>query len=198
MARTSKQIRKTKETEIEVGLNIDGSGLAKIDTGIKFLDHMLELCFFFALFDVDIKARGDIEVDIHHTNEDIGITIGKALKECLKEAKGITRFGSALVPMEECLVRVVVDICGRPRLEYAEKNIPPKSGDYSFKEGEHFLESFVQQCGINLNIGIIRPSNDTHHVLEAIFKGLGLALKEACSIEPRRKDITSTKGVIDL
>lgn len=201
MKRSSTQLRKTRETEIEVKLNIDGKGKSDINTGLGFLNHMLELFAFFAIFDLEIKAKGDLEVDIHHTNEDIGITLGKALKEALGNARGIKRFGEATVSMEECLVRVNIDICGRSRFDYAEKQLLPLSSPdlkYSYEEGEHFLESFIKQCGINLNLGIIKGSQDTHHVLEAIFKGLGLALKMACSIEPRRQGITSTKGIIDL
>ena len=201
MERKSSQSRKTRETEIEVKLNIDGEGKNSISTGIKFLDHMLELFSFFSLFDLEIKAKGDLDIDIHHTNEDVGITLGKALKEALGKAEGIERFGYAFGSMEECLVRVVVDICGRPKFNYAEKEfLPEKSPDlrYSLEEAEHFLESFIKQCGINLNIGIIKGSQDTHHLLEAIFKALGLSLKQATSIDPRRQGIPSTKGIIDL
>lgn len=199
MQRISGKKRKTNETEIEVNLNIDGTGKSSINTGIKFLDHMLELFTFFSLFDLNIKAKGDMEIDIHHTNEDIGITLGKALKESLGNAKGIERFGYAFASMDECLVRVVVDICGRSGFGYAEKEtMPASSSGYSLEEGEHFLESFSKQCGINLNIGIIKGSQDTHHILESIFKAMGLALKMACSLEPRRKGVSSTKGIIDL
>jgi imidazoleglycerol-phosphate dehydratase len=201
MKRRSTQLRKTGETEVTVKLNIDGEGRGKIDTGIKFLDHMLEMFAFFGLFDLEVKARGDLDVDIHHTNEDIGITLGKAFKEALREAKGIRRFGSSYVPMEESLVRTVVDVCGRPRYQRTEEGVdlPGKEEEkYSLTSGDHFLESFVKQCGVNLDIAIIKGSRDVHHLLEAIFKSLGLTLKEAFSVESRRKGISSTKGVIDL
>jgi len=201
MKRSSTQLRKTRETEIEVKLNIDGQGKSDINTGLGFLDHMLELFAFFAIFDLEIKAKGDLSVDIHHTNEDIGITLGKALKEALGEAKGIRRFGYSYVPMEESLVRTSVDICGRPRYERTKEAIllPKKEeGKYSLDDGDHFLESFIKQSGINLDIGIIKGSQDVHHLLEAIFKSLGLSLNVACSIDPRRRAVSSTKGIIDL
>jgi imidazoleglycerol-phosphate dehydratase len=205
MERKSLQKRKTNETEVEVKLNIDGEGKTNIKTGIDFLDHMLQLFGFFAMFDLDIKAAGDVNIDIHHSNEDVGITLGKAIKESLQDAQGINRFGYAYAPMDDVLVRAVVDISGRSRFEYTEQNDLPSAGvktntkdEYTLHEAEHFLESICQQCSINLNIGIIKGSSDAHHVMEAMFKAFGLALKQACSIDPRRKGITSTKGVIDL
>jgi imidazoleglycerol-phosphate dehydratase len=205
MERKSIQKRKTNETEVEVILNLDGEGKTKIDTGIDFLNHMLDLFSFFAMFDLEIKATGDVNIDIHHSNEDIGITLGKAIKDCLKDGEGINRFGYAYAPMDDVLVRAVVDISGRARFEYTEKNDVPQTGvktntkdEYTLTEAEHFLESISQQCGLNINIGIVKGSGDAHHVMEAIFKAFGLALKQACSIDPRRKGITSTKGVIDL
>jgi imidazoleglycerol-phosphate dehydratase len=205
MERKSIQKRKTNETEVEVILNLDGEGKTKIDTGIDFLNHMLDLFSFFAMFDLEIKATGDVNIDIHHSNEDIGITLGKTIKDCLKDGEGINRFGYAYAPMDDVLVRAVVDISGRPCFEYSETNTLPGSGiktntkdEYTLTEAEHFLESISQQCGLNINIGIVKGSADAHHVMEAIFKAFGLALKQACSIDPRRKGITSTKGVIDL
>ncbi len=205
MQRKSIQKRKTNETEVEVKLNIDGGGKTDIKTGIDFLDHMLNLFAFFAMFDLEIKAVGDVNIDIHHSNEDIGITLGKALKECLQSGEGINRFGYAYAPMDDVLIRAVVDISGRARFEYSEKELIPSSGvktntkdEYTLNEAKHFLESISQQCGVNLNIGIIKGSSDAHHVMEAIFKAFGLALKQACSIDPRRKGVSSTKGIIDL
>ncbi len=205
MQRKSIQKRKTKETEVEVKLNIDGEGKTNIKTGIDFLDHMLDLFAFFAMFDLEIKATGDVNIDIHHSNEDIGITLGKAIKECLQNAEGINRFGYAYAPMDDVLVRAVVDISGRARFEYTERDNIPSSGvktntkdEYTLNEAEHFLESICQQCSLNLNLGIVKGGNDPHHVMEAIFKAFGLALKQACSIDPRRKGISSTKGIIDL
>ncbi|MCK4518964.1 MAG: imidazoleglycerol-phosphate dehydratase HisB [Candidatus Omnitrophica bacterium] len=201
MDRKSLQKRKTNETEVEVNLNIDGTGKSSIKTGIDFLDHMLDLLAFFSLFDLEVKAKGDLGIDIHHTNEDIGITIGKALKECLGEGRGINRFGYAFAPMDECLVRVVIDICGRAGYERSDKGvtlIQKEEGKYSLDDGDHFLESLSKQCGINMDITIIKGSADVHHVLEAAFKASGLALKMACAIDPRREGISSTKGIIDL
>jgi imidazoleglycerol-phosphate dehydratase len=202
MKRTASQSRKTSETEINVKLNIDGKANTDINTGIKFLDHMLELFAFFAIFDLKIEAKGDLDIDIHHTNEDIGITLGKALKEALGQAKGIKRFGYSFVPMEECLVRTVVDICGRPRYQRTKEGIMlptnEKTIKYSLDNADHLLDSFTQQCGINLSIDIIKGSEDVHHLLEAIFKSLGLSLKQAVSVELRRRGTSSTKGIIDL
>jgi imidazoleglycerol-phosphate dehydratase len=205
MERKSTKTRKTNETEVEVKISLDGEGQTNIKTGIDFLDHMLDLFAFFAMFDLDIKAAGDINIDIHHSNEDIGITLGKAIKDCLGDAQGINRFGYAYAPMDDVLVRAVVDVSGRPNFEYSEKNTLPASGvktntkdEYTLTEAEHFLESISQQCGININIGVIKGSSDAHHVMEAIFKAFGLALKQAVSIDARRKGITSTKGIIDL
>ncbi len=192
--------RKTKETDIHVKLNIDGKGDFKIKTGIGFLDHMLELFTKHGLFDMEIKARGDLEVDIHHTNEDIGILLGEAFKKALLDKKRIKRFGTSHVPMDGSLVRVSLDISGRSSLyilNESGKSIPKgyKRG-YSFKEAEQFLRAFVFHSGINLNIGILSSDGDLHHIVEAIFKALGRALDTATQIEPRIRGVMSTKGCI--
>lgn len=194
--------RKTKETDIAVKLNIDGQGKAKIKTGIGILDHMLELFAFHGLFDLDIAARGDLKVDIHHTNEDIGIVLGEAFKKALGNKKGIKRFGLASVPMEEVMASVSVDISGRPFYELDTKRpsvalAAAYEGRYTFKDAEHFFESFAKHLGTNLNIALNNPSPDLHTTLEPIFKALGIALDQATQIDPRRKGIPSTKGIID-
>jgi imidazoleglycerol-phosphate dehydratase len=190
--------RKTKETDINVKLNIDGKGKAKIKTGIGFLDHMLELFAKHGLFDLEIKAKGDLKVDIHHTNEDIGISLGEAFKEALGNKEQIRRFGFASVPMDEALVKVSVDISGRPYLptihtpagykaEYEKKEI------YTLDYARQFLKAFVDNLGFNLNIEL-SAGRDPHHILEALFKALGRALDEATQIDRRIKGVPSTKG----
>jgi imidazoleglycerol-phosphate dehydratase len=194
--------RKTKETDITVKLNIDGAGKSKIKTGIGLLDHMLELFAFHGLFDLDIIAKGDFKVDRHHTNEDIGIVLGQAFKKALGNKTGIKRFGSASVPMEDVVAYVAVDISGRGFLKL-ENEIPKFTGkpvtnyEYSTKDVEHFFESFAKHIGANLNIKISNPSADLHTTLEPVFKALGIALDQATQIDPRRRGIPSTKGVID-
>lgn len=188
--------RKTKETDIRVKLNIDGSGKSKIDTGIGLLDHMLELFSFHGLFDLEITAKGDLKVDIHHTNEDVGIVLGDAFKKALGDKKGIKRFGSASVPMEDVVANVVVDISGRGFFE----NIPlagTPQDDYSFEYANHFFEALAKRMGMNLSIKLSTNNADLHTNLEPVFKALGIALDQATQIDPRRKDIPSTKGVID-
>lgn len=196
--------RKTKETDITVKLNIDGTGKTKINTGIGILNHMLELFAFHGLFDLDILAKGDLKVDIHHTNEDVGIVLGEVFKKALGDMKGIKRFGSASVPMEEVVANVTVDISGRgffkfepwERLCAGELQPETKEG-YGFKDVTHFFASFAKKTGINLNIRVEAVNPDLHTTLEPIFKALGIALDQATQIDPRRKGIPSTKGVID-
>lgn len=193
--------RKTKETDITVTLNIDGTGEAKIDTGIGILDHMLELFAFHGLFDLEIIAKGDFKIDIHHTNEDIGIVLGGAFKEALGDKKSIRRFGSASVPMEEVTASVAVDISGRGsfklliRETYSEPK--DKKEEYKLNDAEHFFESFAKHLGMNLNIKIENVSPDLHTTLEPVFKAFGIALDQATQIDPRRKGVPSTKGIID-
>lgn len=189
--------RKTKETDVVVKLNIDGNGAYSVQTGIPFLDHMLGLFAKHGLFDLTIKAKGDLEVDIHHTNEDVGICMGEAFKKALGDKKGIKRFGTAFVPMDEALARVTIDISGRPSLHTI--NFPLFSQDkqegYSMQDAKHFLESFVVHSGINISIDIV-SGNSIHHVLEALFKAFGRVLDEATQIDPRIKGVPSTKGRI--
>jgi imidazoleglycerol-phosphate dehydratase len=187
--------RETKETEIAVELNIDGSGKAKINTGIAFLDHMLELFAYHGFFDLKISAKGDLMVDIHHTNEDIGIVLGEAFKKALSAKKGIRRFGSSSVPMEDAVANVTVDISGRGFFQ-GEPRVCESQG-YSFNDANHFFEAFAKKMGINLHIQLMSANPDLHTNLEPIFKGLGIALDQATQIDPRRKGVPSTKGIID-
>lgn len=189
--------RKTKETEIVIKLNIDGTGKTKINTGIGLLNHMLELFAFWGYFDLEISAKGDLSVDIHHTNEDIGIVLGQAFKEALGKKIGIKRIGFASVPMEEVTGSVTLDISGRGYFAGKFAMAADKESGYSFTDVEHFLDSFANQLGMNLNIKIENVGVDFHANLEPIFKALGIALDQATQIDSRRKGVPSTKGVID-
>lgn len=199
-SRTAELVRKTKETEIYIKLNIEGSGKNKINTGIGILDHMLELFSFFGFFDLEIKAKGDLKVDLHHTNEDIGIVLGEVFKKALKDKKGIKRFGYASVPMEDVLATVVVDISGRGHFKLkAQKDVlDKKEGSYTFLDAQHFFDSFSKHLGMNLIIVLDDTGTSSlHTILEPIFKALAIALDNATGIDKRRKCIPSTKGIID-
>ncbi len=187
---------KTRETDIRIDINLDGSGKYKIDTGIGFLNHMLELFAFHGKFDLKIKASGDLDVDIHHTNEDIGIALGEALAGALGDKEKIKRFGNFYVPMDEALVsvRVVLDISDRPSSNINMNNIGLQEiKEYKSFDLRHFLDGFVRKAGINLHIDVLK-GEDTHHIFEAIFKALAKALSEAVEINPKSKGIPSTKG----
>ena len=191
--------RKTKETDISGKFTVDGKGDVKIDTGIGFLDHMITLFVFHGLFDITLKAKGDLKIDSHHTNEDVAICLGKAFKESLGDFSGIKRFGSREVPMDTASAKVMVDIGGRYAFVW---KVPPYASsldikeNYSLADGKDFLDTFAKNAGINLHVEIY-SGEDTHHVLEAIFKALGIALDEATEIDVRRKGVPSTKGTID-
>ena len=196
MKREGEIKRKTKETDISGKLVIDGSAKTDIDTGIGFLDHMLELFAFHGLFDLKLKVTGDLKVDRHHTNEDIGICLGRAFKKALGDCKGIRRYGSAEVPMDEARAKVVIDIGNRYAFKKPVINLAEAAAEgYSVREAMDFLESFAKNLMINLHIEMASVG-DMHHSLEAIFKAFGVALDQATQIEPRRKDIPSTKGII--
>ncbi|MFA4989897.1 MAG: imidazoleglycerol-phosphate dehydratase [Candidatus Omnitrophota bacterium] len=202
--RTAEKTRKTSETEIFIKLNIDGSGVSNINSGIGFLDHMLELFAFWGHFDLEITTnRADLKVDIHHTNEDLGIVLGQVFKEGLGDKTGINRLGSMSVPMEDVTANVAVDISGRGsfKLDLLGKAVayPLAQGEekYKMEYAEHFFEAFAKQLGMNLNVKIDNPNPDLHASLEPVFKALGKALDIATQIDPRRKGIPSTKGVID-
>lgn len=197
--RTAVIKRETRETDITVKLNIDGTGKAKIDTGVGFLDHMLELFAFWGFFDLVISTGTcDLKVDIHHTNEDIGISLGQAFKKALGDKKGIKRMASASVPMEETIGSVCLDVNGRGFFDMKTSSSPRmKSEGYEFEYAKHFFDSFAKQIGMNLNINVQWVASDLHATLEPVFKAFGLALDQATQIDPRRKGIPSTKGVID-
>jgi imidazoleglycerol-phosphate dehydratase len=197
--RMAEKSRKTTETQISVKLVVDGSGKSKIDTGIGFLDHMLELFAFWGFFDLEISAKGDLKVDSHHTNEDIGIVLGQAFKEALGDKKGIARIGSAMVPMEGVTATVVLDINGRGFLSMPEIAVGGNADKqkYTFEYAIHFFDGFAKQLGMNANVSIMNGNVDLHATLEPVFKAFGIALGQAVQIDPRRKGIPSTKGVID-
>lgn len=203
--RKAKVTRKTKETDIIVSLVIDGKGYSDIKTGISFLDHMLTLFAKHGFFDVNIQAKGDLDVDAHHTNEDIGITLGAAFKKALGAKRGIKRFGESFVPMDGCLVRCVVDISNRPSL-YIHYKIKPNiekvldrisigdANNYSFVNAEQFIKAFIMNAGINMHIEILAFDKDLHHLLEALFKAMARSLDEATQIDERSDSVPSTKG----
>lgn len=202
--RIAEKERKTKETVISAKLNIDGAGETKINSGIGFLDHMLELFSFWGHFDLEITtSEADLKVDIHHTNEDLGIVLGQIFKEALGEKIGINRIGAMSAPMEDVTAHVTVDISGRGSFKLTVGpqglglNTPASLDGYELKYAEHFFEAFAKQLGMNLNIKIDNPNTDLHATLEPVFKAFGIALDQATQIDPRRKGIPSTKGVID-
>jgi len=192
--RRTKTERKTKETNIAAELNLDGSGSYSIKTPIPFLDHMLNLMTKHGLFDLKLRVKGDVEIDDHHTVEDTGIVLGKALKQTLGDMKGINRYGQAAVPMDEALAHVTLDISGRAFLVY-NVTFPKKSKMRDFDPDliEDFMQAFAGSAGITLHINAPYGRN-SHHIVEAIFKALGRALKQAVAIDPRVKGVPSTKG----
>ena len=197
--RKATETRKSSETVIKADLTVDGKGTTKIKTPIGILSHMLELFCFHGFFDLVLDVKGDIHVDIHHTNEDIGIVLGKAFKDALKDKKGIKRFGSAFAPMEDTLGQTIIDISGRGHFKCII-NISSMADNegYSLQSLEHFLDSFAKQLGANIIIKVeTTTSADLHTVMETVFKSFGMALDVATQIDSRRKGIPSTKGIID-
>lgn len=185
--------RKTKETDVFVSLNLDGSGLSKISTGLPFLDHMLELLAKHALFDLDLKCKGDLEIDDHHSVEDIAITFGQALKSALGDKRGINRYGSAIVPMDEALCGCAIDLSGRFYLSYEIPTRRQKIGNFSVELAEHFWRSLAETAQFNLHMDLIRGRN-THHILESTFKAFARTLRQAVERDQRVTAIPSTKG----
>lgn len=193
--RTATIRRKTKETEISLTVNIDGKGDSRITTDIGFLDHMLDILAKHSLFDLELKAVGDRIIDDHHTVEDVGICLGQGIKEALGDKKGIRRFSNASVPMQETLASIALDISGRPALVYHVTFPAGKIGNFDAELVKEFLEAFSTNAGINLHVNVPYGSN-THHIAEAIFKGLARALHDAVRIDERVKDVPSTKGIL--
>jgi imidazoleglycerol-phosphate dehydratase len=191
--RKAKVKRKTRETDITVEINIDGSGERTIQTSVSFLDHMVELLAQHGLFDITIKATGDTEVDYHHTVEDIGICLGECFKKALGDLKGIKRYGEATIPMGESLGSVVLDICNRPNLTFNTPLVEGKVGTFDIELVKEFFSAFAQKSGISLHINVTYGDN-THHIIEAIFKAFARALDMASTVDKRIVGVMSTKG----
>ena len=187
--------RKTKETDVRVRLKLDGAGSSRISTGLPFLDHMLELFAKHGLFDLEITCKGDLEIDDHHSVEDIAITLGQALSQALGDKTGIRRYGEAVVPMDEALCRSVIDLSGRFFLVYEVQTRRHKIGNFSVELAEHFWRSLAETAKFNLHIDCLRGRN-THHMLEGTFKATARALRLAVERDPRITGVLSTKGVL--
>lgn len=187
--------RQTAETNIELEFSIDGDGQANIQTGVGFLDHMLVLFSGHGLFDLKVECDGDVEVDDHHTTEDIGIALGQAFKEAIGDKSGITRYASVSIPMDEALATVHIDISGRPHLVYNVSGLKDKVGTFDTELVQEFFQGFVNHAGVTLHIHVEYGTN-THHMIEAIFKAFARSLDKASSINPRIKGIPSTKGLL--
>jgi imidazoleglycerol-phosphate dehydratase len=195
MARTALVERTTKESDVRVALDLDGSGTADSETGVPFFDHMVAQLGRHGGFDLSVKTKGDLHVDAHHTVEDTALAIGQALKQALGDKAGIRRFGDALVPLDECLVQAAVDLSGRPYLVHEEPDLVELIGSYDTTLTKHIWESFVATSGIALHVRVLSGRN-AHHVVEAQFKAVARALRTACEIDPRVGGVPSTKGVL--
>ncbi len=193
--RTATVTRATKETTVEVTLAVDGSGRYDVQTGVPFLNHMLELFTRHGFFDLTIRASGDVEVDDHHTVEDVGLTLGQAFHQALGAKAGIRRFGEATVPLDEALTNVVVDVSGRPFLAYDLKTKQARVGTFDVELVHDFLLAFVNQLGINLHVRMLAGRNP-HHIIEAAFKGFARAMDLATQRDPRVVGVLSTKGTL--
>lgn len=195
-ARSAQIERKTLETQISVSLDIDGQGNARLQTGVPFLEHMLEQVARHGMLDLQVQAAGDLHIDAHHTVEDVGIVFGQALLKTLGDKQGISRYGHAYVPLDEALTRVVIDFSGRPGLEYNVTLSRPRVGDFDVDLVREFFQGFVNHALVTLHIDVIRGRN-AHHIIETVFKAFGRALRMALSIDPRGAGATpSTKGVL--
>lgn len=196
MARTARIERSTKETRITVEVNLDGTGQYAIATGIGFLDHMLEQLARHSLIDLTVAAEGDLHIDFHHTTEDTGLAIGKAVADALGDRTGITRYGSALSPMDETLTRVALDLSGRPYFVWKVAFSQPKLGEMDTELFREWFQAFAQTSGMTLHVENLYGVNN-HHIVESCYKGLARALREAIAIDPRKADaVPSTKGVL--
>jgi len=196
MARQAKMVRETKETNIRIKLDLDGTGKSKIDTGVPFMDHMLTLMAAHGFLDLEITAKGDTEVDDHHTVEDLGICLGQAIKKALGEKKGIRRYGKATIPMDEALARVAIDISNRPSLAYRVTLEKTTTGTFDVGLINEFFRALITNAGITMHVDLL-AGNEPHHVAEVIFKAFARALDEACRPESRLGgDVPSTKGLL--
>ena len=194
-ARRAEIERKTAETQISIKLNLDGEGTCDIATGIGFLDHMLTLLAKHSFMDLTVKAKGDLEVDSHHTVEDIGIVLGEALQEALGDKAGIHRYGNCFIPMDETLAQVCLDFSGRPFLVFGAEIPKIRLENYDTEMTEEFFRAVAMHCGLTLHIRVLYGSN-VHHIIEAIFKAFARAVTEATAVDPRVKGVMSSKGVL--
>ena len=193
--RIAKIERITSETKIKLELNIDGSGKVDVKTGIGFLDHMLDLWAFHGLFNLKLTCKGDLEIDAHHTTEDIAIALGRALAEAVGEKKGIVRYGFSYLPMDEALLRVALDLSGRPEFVFSGEFLQASIGNLDTQMIRHFFKSLAMSSKMTLHMSILYGIND-HHKCEGLFKGLGRALRQAVEIDSRRIGVASTKGML--
>ena len=193
-SRTASRSRKTSETAIEIFINLDGSGVSKIETGIPFFDHMLTLFSKHGLIDLDLTTVGDVDVDSHHTIEDTGIVIGECIREALGTKAGIRRYGAAYLPMDETLARVVVDLSNRPHLEFRAPAGTPSAPNMPFTLVEEFCRALASNLRANIHVEVLY-GRDGHHIAEAIFKGLARSIRQACERDPRVVGIPSTKDL---
>jgi imidazoleglycerol-phosphate dehydratase len=193
--RTAKINRQTKETTIELSLDLDGAGRAKVSTGVGFFDHMLDLLARHGLFDLEVTAKGDLHVDSHHTVEDVGIVLGQALEKALGDKRGIHRYGWAIVPMDESLAQIAVDLSGRPAFVFNVNFTGPLIGQFPVELVEEFLKALSTSAKMNLHVTVPYGTNN-HHISEAIFKALAKSLRQATSLDPRNNDVPSTKGTL--
>ena len=192
-SRAASAVRDTQETQITVKLNLDGAGRAKLASGVPFLDHMLDQIARHGLVDLDVKAKGDLHIDAHHTVEDIGITLGQAFAKAVGDKKGVRRYGHAYVPLDEALSRVVIDLSGRPGLEMTGKFTRARVGEFDVDLVREFFQGFANHAGVTLHLDNLKGTN-THHQVETLFKAFGRALRMAVELDPRVKGVPSTKG----
>jgi len=195
MARSSEVVRKTKETEISLKLNIDGTGYHRISTGIPFFDHMLTLFSVHGFFDLSITAKGDLEVDFHHTVEDVGLVLGDAFQQALDDRKGIKRYGHAVTPMDDALTAVTVDLSNRPFLVYHVSTTPGAPPPFDISLAKEFFQALANRCGMNLHINVYYGENQ-HHIIESVFKAAGRALDLATTLDKRISGVHSSKGAL--
>ena len=195
MARQAQVTRNTKETQISVSLNLDGSGVGKLDTGVPFLDHMLDQVARHGVFDLDVVAKGDLHIDAHHTVEDIGITLGQAFAKALGGKEGIRRYGYSYVPLDEALSRVVVDLSGRPGLSLKIDFVRARIGEFDVDLAHEFFQGFTNHALVTLHVDNLRGDN-AHHQAETVFKAFGRALRMAVEVDPRMQGVPSTKGTL--
>lgn len=194
--RVGKAERRSNETSVKVEIKLEGQGLARIDTGIGFFDHMLSILAVHGGFDLTVECAGDLHVDGHHTVEDVGIVLGRAFAQALGDKMGISRYGTAFVPMDESLAMVSLDISGRTYLHYETPPLAPMVGNFDTQLAEEFFRAFSNQCGVTLHVRVLYGKN-THHILEAAFKAFARALRQAVALDNNGDKVLSTKGIID-